>query len=111
MNKKAIITPVNQELSHQNLTYRMMAFNIQIKYLGFGEGFNEALKETMESGSDKIDFPISKEFSSPGSSEKSKTVDFTLHFNRGKESLMYFLNSYSAQLKSQASEINQEQKF
>ena len=98
----------NEEIYLQkNLDY----INNQIKYLGFGEGFNEALKEAMKSGKEKIDFPISKEFFSPGSSEKSKPVDFTLHFNKGKESNMYFLNSYSAQLQSPTSEINQEQKF
>ena len=68
----------------------------QIKYLGFGEGFNESLKEAMQSGSDKIDFPISKEFPSVG--EKIIPIDYTLHFSKGKESNMYFLNSYSAQL-------------
>ena len=76
----------------KNLDY----INNQIKYLGFGEGFNETLKEAMQAGNEKIDFPISKEFSSI--LEKSNPIDFTLHFNRGKESNMYFLNSYSAQL-------------
>jgi hypothetical protein len=33
--------------------------------------------------------------------EKSNPIDFTLHFNKGKESNMYFLNSYSAQLNTQ----------
>ena len=68
----------------------------QIKYLGFGEGFNEPLKVAMQSGNDRIDFPISKEFSSI--TEKEVPIDYTLHFNKGKESNMYFLNSYSAQL-------------
>ena len=76
----------------KNLDY----INNQIKYLGFGEGFNETLKEAMQAGNEKIDFPISKEFSSI--LEKSNPIDFTLHFNKGKESNMYFLNSYSAQL-------------
>ena len=76
----------------KNLDY----INNQIKYLGFGEGFNESLKGAMQPGSDKIDFPISKEYS--GVVEKSNPIDFTLHFNKGKESNMYFLNSYSAQL-------------
>jgi hypothetical protein len=76
----------------RNLDY----INNQIKYLGFGEGYHESLKEAMQPGIDKIDFPISKEFS--GVLEKSNPIDFTLHFNKGKESNMYFLNSYSAQL-------------
>jgi DNA repair protein RadC len=108
------LTNQGEELNNNEETYlqkNLDYINNQIKYLGFGEGFNEALKEAMKSGKEKIDFPISKEFFSPGSSEKSKPVDFTLHFNKGKESNMYFLNSYSAQLQSPTSEINQEQKF
>lgn len=83
----------NEENSLQkNLDY----INNQIKYLGFGEGFSEPLKEAVQSGNDKIDFPISKEFSSIA--EKAVAIDYTLHFNKGKESNMYFLNSYSAEL-------------
>jgi len=111
---EANLTNQGEELNNNEETYlqkNLDYINNQIKYLGFGEGFNEELKEVMKSGSDKIDFPISKEFISPGSAEKSTPVDFTLHFNKGKESNMYFLNSYSAQLKSQTSEINLEQKF
>ncbi len=85
--------------------------NNQVKYLGFGEGFQEALNQAMQSGPDKIDFPISKEFISPGLPEKSKAVDFVLHFNKGKESNMYFLNSYSAQLKTKDEELKPATNF
>jgi len=91
----------------KNLDY----INNQIKYLGFGEGHSEALKEAMREGREKIDFPISKEFYSPLNSEKKQEVDFTLHFGKGKESNMYFLNSYSAQLKGLPEDNNESQKF
>ncbi|MDQ2719365.1 MAG: JAB domain-containing protein [Bacteroidota bacterium] len=93
------LTNQGTELNNTEETYlqkNLDYINNQIKYLGFGEGFHESLQEAMKSGSDKIDFPISKEFSS--TLEKSNPIDFTLHFNKGKESNMYFLNSYSAQL-------------
>ena len=91
----------------KNLDY----INNQVKYLGFGEGHSDALKDAMEEGRDKIDFPISKEFYSPLNSEKKQEVDFALHFSKGKESNMYFLNSYSAQLKGLPEDINESQKF
>jgi DNA repair protein RadC len=96
-----------ENFSQKNLDY----INNQIKYLGFGEGLNKSLKEAMDSGKEKIDFPISKEFFSPNKPEQKQEVGFTLHFAKGKESNMYFLNSYSAQLKGLSSEMNNEQKF
>ncbi|HUZ58422.1 MAG TPA: hypothetical protein VMU83_06545 [Hanamia sp.] len=65
----------------------------------------------MKEGKEKIDFPISKEFYSPLNSEKKQEVDFALHFSKGKESNMYFLNSYSAQLKGLPEDNNESQKF
>ncbi|MDE3185125.1 MAG: JAB domain-containing protein [Bacteroidota bacterium] len=91
----------------KNLDY----INNQVKYLGFGEGHSEVLKEAMRGESDKINFPISKEFYSPLHSEKKQEVDFILHFGKGKESSMYFLNSYSAQLKGMQEDNNESQKF
>ena len=93
------LTNQSEELNNNEENYlqrNLDYINNQIKYLGFGEGFNESLKESMQSGIDKVDFQISKEFA--GVLEKSNPIDFTLHFNKGKESNMYFLNSYSAQL-------------
>lgn len=108
------LTNQSGELNNNEENYlqkNMDYINNQIKYLGFGEGFNESLKGAMQSGDDKIDFPISKEFS--GVLEKSNSIDFTLHFNKGKESNMYFLNSYSAQLNipDSISENTQSQTF
>ncbi|HEY5391485.1 MAG TPA: JAB domain-containing protein, partial [Hanamia sp.] len=99
----------NNEESYlqKNLDY----INNQVKYLGFGEGHGEALKDAMKEGNEKIDFPISKEFSNLLYSEKKQEVDFALHFSKGKESNMYFLNSYSAQLKGQKENNNESQKF
>ena len=97
--KEENLTTQSEELNHNEENYlqkNLDYINNQIKFLGFGEGFNEALQEAIQSGNEKIDFPISKEFSSL--QEKSNPIDFTLHFNKGKESNMYFLNSYSAQL-------------
>ena len=111
-NKGEELNNHEENYLQKNLDY----INNQIKYLGFGEGYHEALKEAMnptaiESGSDKIDFTISKEFYSPLNSEKKQEVDFTLHFGKGKESNMYFLNSYSAQVKGLQEDTKEAQKF
>jgi len=98
--------------SEENYLQKNLDFiNNQLKYLGFGEGHGEALKDAIEEGRDKIDFPISKDFYSPLNSEKKQEADFTLHFNKGKESSMYFLNSYSAKLKGLPEDNNESQKF
>ena len=126
ITNKTKIMKTQNTLSEENLTSKSAALNNneetylqknldfiknQVKYLGFGEGHGEALKDAIEEGRDKIDFPISKEFSSHLHSEKKQEADFTLHFNKGKESNMYFLNSYSAQLKGLPEENNESQKF
>lgn len=105
-SKQETLLPEESYLQ-KNLDY----LNNQIKYLGFGNGFNEPLEKLMKPGSDKIDVPISKEFFSPANPEKKQAVDFTLHLSKGRESNMYFLNSYSAQLKGLSIEINEKQKF
>lgn len=108
------LTGQSTELNNNEENYlqkNLDFINNQVKYLGFGEGHSETLKDAIEAGRDKIDFPISREFSSPLNSEKKQEADFTLHFNKGKESNMYFLNSYSAQLKGLPEDNNESQKF
>ena len=109
------LTGQNQGATKKEETYlkkNLDYLNTQIKYFGFGEGFIEALQKTLEFRSDKIDFPVSKQFISPGSSEKSKEVDFILHLSKGKgSSNMYLLNSHSAELKTIGNEMNRPQTF
>lgn len=83
----------------------------QVKFLGFGEGLGEQLSEKMNELKDAIDIPLTQSFFVAGNPVKNQDVDFSLHFNKGKESDMYFLNSYSAQLKGGPEENTVPQKF
>ena len=94
--------------------YRQMNLDYltnQAKFLGFGEGLGERLSEKMNESKDAIDIPLTQSFFVAGNPVKKQDVDFSLHFNKGKESDMYFLNSYSAQLKGGPEENNMPQKF
>jgi DNA repair protein RadC len=83
----------------------------QVKYLGFGEGLQQTLSDKMNELNDTIDLPVTQSFFLPGSPVKEQGIDFSLHFSKGKESNMYFFNSYSAQLKGGSEENNLPQKF
>ena len=94
--------------------YRQMNLDYltnQVKFLGFGEGFGERLSEKMNESKDAIDIPLTQSFFVAGNPVKKQDVDFSLHFNKGKESDMYFLNSYTAQLKGVPKENDMPQKF
>lgn len=95
-------------------TYRQMNLDYltnQIKYLGFGEGLQESLSKKMSKLKEIIDLPVTLSFFVPGSPLEKQDVDFSLHLSKGKESNMYFFNSYSAQLKGAPEENNAHQKF
>jgi hypothetical protein len=95
-------------------TYRQMNLEYlsnQVKYLGFGEGLQQTLSDKMNELNDTIDLPVKQSFFLPGSPVKEQGIDFSLHFSKGKESNMYFFNSYSAQLKGGSEENNLPQKF
>lgn len=100
---------VNDKETYQQMNLDYLAN--QIKYLGFGEGLRESLSKKMSELKETIDLPVSLSFFVPGSPLKNQDVDFSLHLSKGKESNMYFFNSYSAQLKGAPEENNTHQKF
>jgi len=94
--------------------YRQMNLDYltnQVKFLGFGEELGERLSEKMNELKDALDIPLTQSFFVAANPVEKQDVDFSLHFNKGKESDMYFLNSYSAQLKGGPEENNMPQKF
>lgn len=107
------LTSKGTELNNRE-NYRQMNLDYltnQVKFLGFGDGPGEQLSEKMNELKDAIDIPLTQSFFVAGNPVKNQDVDFSLHFNKGKESDMYFLNSYSAQLKGGTEENNMPQKF
>ena len=107
LNSKGV--EVNDKETYQQMNLDYLAN--QIKYLGFGEGLQESLSKKMSELKETIDMPVTLSFFVPGSPLKKQDVDFSLHLNKGKESNMYFLNSYSAQLKGLPEENNESQRF
>ena len=106
--------PVNSNNEGKENTYPkndLEYLTNQIKYLGFGEGLQEILSQKIRELNETMEIPLTQSFFSPGNPLKNKEVDFTLHFNKGKESDRYFLNSYSAQLKGLPEENHLAQKF
>ncbi|HET7116098.1 MAG TPA: JAB domain-containing protein [Hanamia sp.] len=113
ITKKTKIMETQNTLTEEHLTskgtevnnkenYRQMNLDYltnQVKFLGFGDGLGERLSEKMNELKDAIDLSLTQSFFVAGNPVKKQDVDFSLHFNKGKESEMYFLNSYSAQLK------------
>jgi hypothetical protein len=77
-------------------------------FLGFGDKLNAELEKKMEGKADKFNLNIQGEF---GKDEQKKVVDYTLDFSKSKERDMYFLNNYSATLKSNEPEKERTQKF
>ena len=100
---------VNNKETYQQMNLDYLAN--QIKYLGFGEGLQESFSKKMSELKETIDLPVALSFFTPGSPVKKQDVDFSLHLSKGKETNMYFLNSYSAQLKGLPDENNAPQKF
>lgn len=125
ITKRTKIMETQNTLTEEHLTskgtdvnnkenYRQMNLDYltsQVKFLGFGEGLGERLSEKMNELKDAIDIPLTQSFFVAGNPVKKQDVDFSLHFNKGKESDMYFLNSYSAQLKGGTEENEIPQKF
>lgn len=102
-------TDVNSKENYRQMNLDYLAN--QIKFLGFGEGHAATLSEKMNGLEDAFDLPLTQSYFVIGNPVKKQDVDFNLHFNKGKESDMYFLNSYSAQIKGGQAENNQSQKF
>lgn len=78
-------------LTNQNTkTMNMKNFEFlrdQVKYLGFGDNLEAALKTKLESGDTKFELTHEREFD-------DRKVVSQLEFNRSKESDMYFFNGY-----------------
>ena len=69
----------------------------QVKFAGFGEGLDKELREMIETG--RPDFKLQHQTKFGGDE-----VSSTLHFKKGKESEMYFFNSYDLTLKQAGKE-------
>jgi|GEM_PF-770281 len=64
----------------------------QIKLTGFGEGFEETLKKSLEKKGPDFTLAYNKQFG-------NDQVDVQLHFNKSKQSDMYFFNKYTVAVK------------
>ncbi len=78
-------------------------------YLGFGDKLNEKLLANMEAQKAECKLQFATEQSVPGNQSTDK-MQYELHFKKGKDSDMYFFNSYAAQLTDRNNE-NKEQLF
>lgn len=86
-------------MNDENLKY----LENNLKYLGFGEQLNAALKESISHGpqgfnlqSPTFEMPDPAKRYDPGFGDK---VSYVLNFSKSKETDMYFFNSYEATLK------------
>lgn len=86
-------------MNDENLKY----LENNLKYLGFGEQLNAALKESISHGpqgfnlqSPTVEMPDPAKRYEPGFGDK---VSYVLNFSKSKETDMYFFNSYEATLK------------
>lgn len=86
-----------------------------LKYLGFGDKFNENLKEAMQSGDEEFSLKGKTEYPQPtkqeGKNPETDTVTYDIKFKKGKESDMYFLNGYKATLEKPGHEESASQYF
>ncbi len=76
-------------MGQKNLDY----LTNQIKYLGFGEKQKENLQKQMETGEQKFNLVVKQQYD-------GFPVNYTLHFDKSKQSDMYFLNSYKAMMEN-----------
>ena len=74
-------------MNEQNFLY----LKDNIKYLGFGENLDEALKSKLNQGAAEFFLTHKTEIN-------RKSFEAALHFRKSDNSEMYFLNSYSASL-------------
>lgn len=81
----------------QNLNY----LKDQLKYLGFGESLNDALKESITKGHDKFTLQF------PSDREDSKAT-YSLNFSKSKQSDLYFFNSFEVQLEKDKNVLNHQ---
>jgi hypothetical protein len=76
----------------------------QLKYSGFGEGLQTALKENIETKAPEFQLQHQQKF---GQDE----IAATLHFKKSSESDMYFFNRYDLSLKNAANKEGVKQTF
>lgn len=65
----------------------------QVKYTGFGEWLDEALKQQLESGKDEFSLRHKTEYG-------ADKVEASLDFSKSKETEMYFFNKYHVEINS-----------
>jgi hypothetical protein len=83
-------------------------------YLGFGEKLPDQLEAAMKEGKPEFRLQYNMEHPVPGKGQGDSvlkdSVQYDLNFKKGKDSDMYFFNSYKAKLNSYQNE-NREQLF
>jgi hypothetical protein len=82
-------------------------------YLGFGEKLNEPLEAAMQQGNPEFQLQLTHEYAVPGTGQQSESpakdkMDYELNFKRGKDSDMYFFNSYKAKLATPQNETREQ---
>lgn len=83
-------------MNEQNLAY----LQDQLKYLGFGEHWGEALQTKLSEGTETFSLRLD--------TEVAKTpISADLHFSKGKEGDRYYLNRWDATLKTPEGSIGQ----
>lgn len=87
-------------MNQKNLEYLQEG----LKYLGFGEGLNERLKEEIGKGKPEFHLNTINEYG-------RDKVSYALDFRKSDSSDMYFFNKYAATFKPQNSEEERSQTF
>ncbi len=76
----------------------------QVKYMGFGEGLENDLKQKIQQENPEFKLPYETKYG-------NDTVNATLNFSQSKQSDMYFFNSYQVSLQKENSATKMEQTF
>lgn len=76
----------------------------QVKYTGFGEGFENDLKQKIQEGNPEFKLAYETKYG-------NDTVNATLNFSQSKQSDMYFFNSYQVNVQKENASEGMEQTF
>lgn len=77
-------------------------------YLGFSDKLNEALQTAMKEEKPDFHLQYANEHTAPGMTTADK-MQYELHFKKGKDTDMYFFNSYTASLTNGKDESKEQQ--
>jgi len=91
-------------------TENLESLQKNLKYLGFGELANEALKSELSTGKESFKIDLNIKPVSPDLKE-DQSVKYSLAFTKSKTADHYYLNSYTAQLTGNDIKDQKEQNF